>query len=273
MLATYGGMIDVRTEPECQRARITISVAGETGPAVDAVRSAELRSIGDGALRLCISDPSVPIPAGTERGPWSGDGIGPSGHAVVVGVVVPEGSRVTAETQFASITAVGLESVSAIAGGDGSVSVGQVGEARIVTRHGAAQVQQAELVQVESAAGKVIVHEAGSVRASSGTGSIWVGSGHDVDLRSESGKIELGRAEGKTSARTAGDVTVRDFAGGTARLLSTGTGNITVHATGGGDIRASTMSGSIAITAAADAAGRPRTNRQPDRPNCCSRRR
>ncbi|WP_404871031.1 DUF4097 family beta strand repeat-containing protein (plasmid) [Kitasatospora griseola] len=254
------GSITVRAEAGRERAALTIRTADETGSSADAVTDAVLRWEERGALVAQVKNTgaagftsvvqgnrgttviqsfdSVSFGGsviGMVGGTIHGDLILGGGKTIVNGQVishggagttvhiggspieiiatVPEGSTVIARTRSADVTA------------DGSLTA-----VNARTQSGDIRLDTVERPVVETQSGDVTIERS-----------------QDANIKTQSGDIRLGRTDVVQANTQSGDIRVTDF-GGTA-LLNTMSGDLTVHATAGGDLTARTMSGDVAVTA------------------------
>lgn len=227
-LIGFGGVVTVRAEDGCDRARLTVETPEETGPAADAVREATLRKTSTG-LAAHVEGAGASVAAGQSVTGVTMISHGNSGSVIQVGgnlvsgdvwvngvritagtgggrvriiAVVPPGSSVTARTQSADVGTFGpLEAV------------------RAVTQSGDVHIERAA----------------------------------DITVSTQSGDVDLDTTDVAEVNTMSGDITIADF-GGTARL-KTMSGDVRVHATTGGAITATTMSGDITVTATHAATG------------------
>ncbi|MFF5265319.1 DUF4097 family beta strand repeat-containing protein [Actinomadura viridis] len=226
-LTGHGGTITVRAERDCDRATLTVRTADQSGPAADAVRQAALRQDG-AALRADVQGAgtgcatvitgggtTIVQSAGTVTGSMTGLVIG-AGDVIVNGYRVSGGgATVIAGSSPIEITAV-VPKGSTVIGRTQSADITVTGTAKAITAD----------------------TQSGDVRADT--------VGHLI-ADTQSGDVRIGQATDITAATMSGDVTVTDLSG-TARV-KTMSGDVRIHATGGGDVTTSTMSGDIDITA------------------------
>ncbi|WP_141856687.1 DUF4097 family beta strand repeat-containing protein [Kribbella jejuensis] len=184
-------------------------------------------------------------------------------------VSVDQANAVTADTASGQVRVQNANQVQANTA-SGAVSVGNATEVRANTASGAVSVGDATEVRANSASGAVSVRNAETVRATTASGAVRVDSSKDVSARTASGAITVGNADkavvrshsgsvniGTTKDATArsqdGDVTIRDVRG-SARANS-GTGAVSVHATEGGTVKASSTLRPVTVTATDKAVG------------------
>lgn len=240
-----GGVVTVRTDPGRMAAEITIRTTDETGDSADAVRDADLRwDTRDGALVAHVQGKggttivgggvfiggtnvsfvqnvhtnygSTVVISGGDLN-FSGRGravVAPPASAIEIIAVVPEGSSVTARTRTASVIADGEYAA--------VTATTQSGDVRVPRR-------------------------AGRATAATQSGDVAIADAPHLKARTESGSIRLGCTNIAEAHTMSGDIAIGDF-GGTAQL-QTISGGIRVHATVGGCLTASTMSGDIEVTA------------------------
>ncbi|HWD83558.1 MAG TPA: hypothetical protein VG497_31880 [Kribbella sp.] len=190
--------------------------------------------------------------------------IGQAASPIEMEVIVPEGSSVECSTDSANLETHGKVDVVEAKSATGSVSVEQATEARIETDTGNVDVQSAGAVQAESDTGNVTVQEARTVRAESDTGNVTVGNAETVraesdtgnvtvrnadkvNARSDTGAINIGTSKDATARSKTGAVSITD-ARGTAKA-SSGIGPVSVHATEGGKVTASSALRPVTVTA------------------------
>ncbi|MFY0516108.1 DUF4097 family beta strand repeat-containing protein [Streptomyces anulatus] len=253
-LLGHGGIVTVRAEADCEHATLVIRTSDEEGAAADTVRAATFRQSGTtlyasvqgeggtgggttivtGGRRNVVQSvvgnnygSIVQISGSVISGNFVGGGVVVNGRRVTGGgttvingsspieitAVVPEGSSVVGRTQSADIVAEGA--VLNVSGDtqSGDVRAGHVGKVAAHTQSGDIRVEKAAF----------------------------------IDAKTMSGDIRLGSTDVVEGNTMSGDITIADF-GGSARL-KTMSGDIRAHATTGGDLSATTISGDITITA------------------------
>ncbi|MFL4497480.1 DUF4097 family beta strand repeat-containing protein [Streptomyces sp. VTCC 41912] len=250
-LLQHGGTITVRAEADCDRATLTLHTTDEQGPAAEAVQTATLRQSATG-LHACVQGTGGGTITQTIRG-------GHGGGRIVQHVSNNVGSMVAVSAGDLNISG-GVFHFNGGVGGTVNVLQGSAPiEITAVVPEGSSLLgrsQSADIV-VEGAVLNITAQtQSGDVRmdghaarvtASTQSGDVLVAQAANINAKTQSGDLRLGRTdvvEGKTMS---GDITIADF-GGTAHLTAM-SGDIRVHATAGGDLRASTISGDVHVTA------------------------
>ncbi|MFI2241155.1 DUF4097 family beta strand repeat-containing protein [Streptomyces chrestomyceticus] len=252
-----GGTVTVRTDATRTDAEITIRTADESGASADAVRDAELRWDARGALVAHVQ----------------GTG-GTSGDTTIVNSA---GGTFVAGHNFGVVQHVqnNVGSIVMVSGGDLNLGGGRYqfhGAGTVHVAQGASPVEiiaavpEGCSVTARTQSAGVIADgtftavsastQSGDVRvpghseqftASTQSGDIDVHSAPHIIAKTQSGDLRLGRTDVTEASTMSGDIHLRDF-GGTAQLNSM-SGDIRVHASTGGDLTATTMTGDITVTA------------------------
>lgn len=166
----------------------------------------------------------VVVPRGQRR--WFG-----SGRGVVLRIVVPAGSAVTAQTESGELTL-----------------VGSLGDADLRAASGEVSVDEVTGLRVRSASGDVRVSRViGECRVATASGDVEIRDvGGRAQAETASGGIELGRVGGEVEVSTAsGDVEVADAGGDLrARTLS---GDVRLRRVGGSRVQVTGASGDVEI--------------------------
>lgn len=229
----HGGTITVTAEPDCDHATLTIHTDDEDGPAAEAVRAASLRQVANGLYA-------------SVQGKGGNNG----------GTTVITGGGATVVQSFGTVT--GSVTGMVISGGDVTVNGVRVRGGGATVVQGSSPIQITAIVpEGSSLAGtsqSADINAEGpftKVTASTQSGDVRVGQAATINTKTQSGDIRLGRTDVVEGNTMSGDITIADFAG-TAQL-KTMSGDISVHATAGGDLTARTMSGDISVTATPEA--------------------
>ena len=265
----------MRVDPSCTQAEVTIRTADETGPAADAVRAATLGASPDGRMEVSVQAATGPTVI-------QGDNFTalPGSAPIEIVAVVPPGSSLTGQTDRARIETTGLMHdvhAKTLSGkvtveladtvyaetASGAVVVQGAGIVKAETASGAVVVQGAGIVKAQSASGDVTVKLAGTVKAETASGAVAVQEAgtvntrtdrgavtidraDNIDVRTLSGDIRMGRTDQVDARSQSGDITIDAFGG--SALASSKQGKISIHATDGGQISATTDTGKITVT-------------------------
>ncbi|GGZ19684.1 DUF4097 family beta strand repeat-containing protein [Streptomyces nitrosporeus] len=260
-LLGHGGRITVQAEATCTRATLTIHTPDEQGAAADAVAKASLRQAGS---RLQASVQSI---GGTNTGSTtvvrSGSSVIQSFGSVTGSVtgmtIIGNGAFVTGDAPLVDILINGVR----VNGGGTTVIHGSspieitaiVPEGSSVEGHtqsaGIECIGALLSVDADTQSGGIRTGHVSRVYAVTQSGSISVEQAAQIKARTMSGAIRLGRTDVVTAKTMSGSIKIHDF-GGTAEA-ETMSGSIKIHATAGGGIRATSISGSITVTATEDA--------------------
>ncbi|MER5322350.1 DUF4097 family beta strand repeat-containing protein [Streptosporangium roseum] len=114
-------------------------------------------------------------------------------------------------------------------------------------------------ISYRSISGTLRAGACSDLNASSTSGDVCADVADHVNITTVSGDIRLGRTEQVEASSTSGDISIGDFGG--MATLKTVSGDISAHATDGGNLTATSVSGDIRVTAAsgvADAEGEDR---------------
>jgi hypothetical protein len=215
-LLHLAGTIDLKAEPGCERAQLTISVDDEATAGVDVFDDPEIEW-RDGRLSISV--------AGRE-------GARAGGPVTITGTV-PPGSTLEASTTSAAIITNGVAEV----------------DAR--TDSGNVTVDKAEYLKARLKGGDLSVGEATTVDARlKGSGDLTIDHATHIDARTEAGTVSVERSDGDTWVSTQGGaIDIKNFEYGTVVASTKDHGAITVNATGGGSIQADTEVGAITVNA------------------------
>jgi DUF4097 and DUF4098 domain-containing protein YvlB len=280
-LLSATGSLTVRAEPGCTEATVTIRTNEQFGAAADAVRRADLVA-ADGRIGASVEgtgsgvriDGSIVVgdQHGVTGGVHHGDvvmnnyshGNGThvvSGHIGTLNIqnggrsitmrdvhnstfvisggtsqidieaVVPPGSSLRGETTGADIVTHGELNRVDVESESGDVKIAHADHVKVETEGGAIEIRgQSSTVDARSEGGSVSIAHADTVRARTEGGEIHVGSTNDAVVKSEGGDVRIDDARGNAEAKSV-------------------SGTATVHATGTGKVRASSVSNNASVTA------------------------
>ncbi|OKJ46846.1 DUF4097 family beta strand repeat-containing protein [Streptomyces sp. CB02115] len=255
-LLGHGGIVTVRAEADCQHATLTIRTADEEGAAADTVRAATLRQSGTTLYASVRGEGgtgggSTTIVTGGRRnvvqsvvGNNYGSIVQISGSVIggnfAGGDVVVNGRRITGGGGTTVINGSSPIEITAVVP-EGSSVIGRTQSADIVAEGAVLNVSG------DTQSGDVRAGHVGQVAAHTQSGDVRVEKAAFIDAKTMSGDIRLGSTDVVEGNTMSGDITIADF-GGSARL-KTMSGDIRAHATTGGDLSATTISGDITVTA------------------------
>jgi hypothetical protein len=214
-LLHLAGTIDIKADPDSERAQLVISTEGEAGASVDAIDGVE-PEWRDGRLSISITGNE-----GTRAG----------GPVTITGTV-PPGCTLEVATTSAAISTNGVAEV----------------DAR--TDSGNVSANDAEYLKARLKVGDLSVGEATTVDArTKGSGGIDIKHALHINARSEDGSISVEHSDGDTWLHTqGGEIDIKNFENGTVHAGTT-TGPININASGGGAIHANSEIGPITVTA------------------------
>lgn len=219
-----GGHIAVDASEKCTRASITVRTDDESGPAADAVRSADIGEEG-GYLVARVT------------GEDNGSGITQSvftrnGRTTVI----QSGNVVTG-----NVTGMTIINGQVITGGNSAVQQISPVEITVTVPVGSSVIGQSDSAAVSTSG------ELSQVSANTQSGLVEVEKARTVRAKTMSGRVDVGLVEQLHAETMSGRIEAGDVRG--AAQLNTMSGRITVHAVTGGQITANTMSGRIQVTA------------------------
>jgi hypothetical protein len=214
-LLHLAGVIELRSEEDCERARLEISTDDEFGPAAAAVAGARVQW-RDGRLSVSVV----------------GEPDNEAGVPVTITGVVPPGCTLEVETTSATISTDGVAEV----------------DAR--SQSGPVVVDKADLLRARVVDSDVQVGDAFEVDARvKGRGDIRVDHARRLDARTTYGDITVKRHDGEAQVHSQdGDITVENFETGSVRAGTT-RGGVRVNATGPGTVDVTSETGSLTVTA------------------------